>query len=91
MPPTLIPNGTPREGIGVGRSKKNAPQPEPQPEQEAGGVKPLFLRLPPAYHNALATLARRGRRTLTSEAMIALEAHFQANGLRLEDFTTTDD
>lgn len=43
--------------------------------------KPLFLRLPPAYHEALSALARKARRTLTAEAMIALEEYFSKNGL----------
>lgn len=42
--------------------------------------KPLFLRLPPAYHQALEQLAKKNRRTLTAEAMIALEEHFSKNG-----------
>ena len=45
--------------------------------------KPLFLRLPPAYHQALAQLSRKARRTLTSEAMIAFERYFAENGIEL--------
>lgn len=45
--------------------------------------KPLFLRLPPAYHEALNSLARKGRRTLTAEAMIALEEYFEKNGVQI--------
>lgn len=45
--------------------------------------KPLFLRLPPAYHEALTALSEKNRRTLTAEAMLALEAHFEKNGVRL--------
>jgi hypothetical protein len=50
---------------------------KPAPKHE----KPLFLRLPPAYHDALAQLARKSRRTLTAEATIALEEYFAKNGM----------
>lgn len=43
--------------------------------------KPLFLRLPAPYHQALEALAKKGRRTLTAEAMIALEEYFAKHGV----------
>lgn len=56
------------------RSEKTSPPRE----------KPLFLRLPPAYHEALASLARKGRRTLTAEAMMALEDYFAKHGVGVD-------
>jgi hypothetical protein len=46
------------------------------PPKDQHKEKPLFLRLPTQYHQILERLARQGRRTLTSEAMIALEEYF---------------
>jgi hypothetical protein len=40
----------------------------------------LFLRLPAAHRRTLEELARRHRRTLTAEAMLAFEQHLAANG-----------
>lgn len=47
--------------------------------------KPLFLRLPPAFHEALSSLSRKSRRTLTAEAMVALEEYFVKNGINIPD------
>jgi hypothetical protein len=57
---------------------KNAPK---KPDQHK--EKPLFLRLPAPYQKALRDLANASRRTLTAQAMIALEEHFAKNGVKL--------
>lgn len=42
--------------------------------------KPLFLRLPAAHHGVLRALAAENRRTITAEAVLAMEAYFLGKG-----------
>ncbi len=59
--------------------KKPAPSGNEEKKQRRHGV-PLQMYLPAWVKEALESLAQDGRRPLTSECMIALEAHLKAAG-----------
>lgn len=51
-----------------------------KPKPNRTGV-PLYVYVPPEIRSAIDELAERNRRPLTSEVLIALEAHLKAAGL----------
>ena len=43
--------------------------------------KQLVIRVPPRHHEALRKVAEKHRRTMTEQIKIALEEHFQKEGI----------